>query len=263
MIRFGSLLAPSILPVYRAITDAVGAALGIRTELVTETSYETCRDDVNEVCFVCSLPLVTLEREGLTPADPVLAPVLSGERYQGRPIYYSDVIVHAESDVAGFDDLRGRSWAYNEPLSHSGYGITRFHLLRMGETEGFFGDVVEAGYHQTAIEMVASGVVDAAAIDSQVLEVARLNDPSLRESLRVVETLGPSTIQPMTISRRVEPSLRDSIVEVVVGLHDDPDWEGTLASCLVERFVPVSWDSYEDIRLMLEACTDAGFMELR
>jgi ABC-type phosphate/phosphonate transport system substrate-binding protein len=134
-----------MLPVYQAVTEEVGRRLGIATELVVETSYESCEKDENEVCFVCSLPYVTWERRGLDLAVPVAAPVLQGDRYEGRPIYFSDVIVHRDSPLRSFLDLRGRSWAYNEPLSHSGYGITRYHLAQLGETNGFFGKVVEVG----------------------------------------------------------------------------------------------------------------------
>ena len=104
--------------------------------------------------------------------------MLQGERYQGRPIYYSDVIVRAECAARQFLDLRGCRWAYNERDSHSGYNITRYTLVRLGETRGFFGRVVEAGYHQTAIRMVVDGQVDAAAIDSQVLAVELRDHPS-------------------------------------------------------------------------------------
>ncbi len=113
------------------------------------------------------------------------------------------MIVHRDSPFRSFLDLRGRSWAYNEPLSHSGYGITRYHLVELGETHGFFGEVVEAGFHETSMRLVAAGEVDASAIDSQVLAVALRDDPSLARSLRIVDALGPSTIQPVAVSKRV------------------------------------------------------------
>ena len=152
---------------------------------------------------MCSLPYVDYERRGISPAVPIAAPVLQGERYGGRPVYFSDVIVHRDSPFQSFLDLRGHSWAYNEPLSHSGYGITRYHLLEVGETHGFFSEVIEAGFHETSMRLVAAGEVDASAIDSQVLAVALRDDPSLARSLRVVDALGPSTIQPVAVSRRV------------------------------------------------------------
>ncbi|MGZ8623698.1 MAG: PhnD/SsuA/transferrin family substrate-binding protein [Actinomycetota bacterium] len=262
-LRFGTYLAPSVLPVYEAITEAVGRRLGIETELVVETSYESCERDENEVCFVCSLPYVTYERRGLDLAVPVAAPVLRGNRYAGRPIYYSDVIVPRESAFRSFLDLRGRSWAYNEPLSHSGYGITRYHLVRLGETAGFFGEVVEAGFHDEAIRMVARGDVDGSAIDSQVLAIECRDHPKLAASVRVVESLGPSTIQPVAVSRRVPDDLRDGIRDVLVTLADDPAARARLDAGLIERFAPVGPASYDDIRMMLDACERAGFLDLR
>ena len=35
---------------------------------------------------------------------------------------------------------------------------------QLGETRGYFGRVVEAGWHQQAIRLVAGGVVNAAAV---------------------------------------------------------------------------------------------------
>ena len=262
-LRFGTYLAPSVLPVYQAVTEEVGRRLGMATELVVETSYESCEKDENEVCFVCSLPYVTWERRGLDLAIPVAAPVLQGERYEGRPIYFSDVIVHRDSPLRSFLDLRGRSWAYNEPLSHSGYGITRYHLAQLGETSGFFGKVVEAGFHQEAIRMVARGEVDGAAIDSQVLAVELRDHPDLAEQVRVVEGLGPSTIQPVAVSRRVPTDLRDAIRDVLLTMADDPGVRQSLDVGLVERFVAVGPESYDDIRMMVDACEAAGFVELR
>jgi phosphonate transport system substrate-binding protein len=262
-LRFGTYLAPNMLPVYQAITEEVGRRLGVETELVVETDYESCAQDKNEVCFVCSLVYLEFERQGISPAVPIAAPVLEGERYGDRPIYFSDVIVHRDSPFTSILDLRGRSWAYNEPLSHSGYGVTRYHLVELGETDGFFGSVIEAGFHEESIRMVAGREVDASAIDSQVLAVALRDDPSLARSLRVIDALGPSTIQPVAVSRRVPLDLRSRILEVLVTMHDDPTVRERLALGLVKRFVPVGASSYDDIRMMLEACEAAGFMQVR
>ena len=261
-LRFSTYLAPNMLSVYRAITDRVGMALGLDTELVVEADYESCRTDVNDVCFVCSLPYVMFEREGISPAVPVAAPILEGRRYGGRPVYYSDVIVASDSDARSFADLKDRSWAYNEPLSHSGYGITRYHLVTLGETDGFFGEVIEAGFHETSIRMVADGEVDASAIDSQVLAVEFRDYPELADRLRVIDSLGPSTIQPVAVSKRLDEDLREGIREVLLDLHTTPGGPEILAHGLVERFVSVNEGDYDDIRSMVDVCEHAGFMTL-
>ncbi len=262
-LRFGTFLAPNLLRLYQAIADEVGASLGLSTELAVEDDYESCIADVNDVCFVCSLPYVYFERQGLSPAEPIAAPVLRGSRYSGRPIYFSDVIVSSDSGIRSFSELRGRTWAYNEPLSQSGYGITRYHLCRLGETNGFFGEVIEAGFHETAIRMVIEGAVDAAAIDSQVLAVAMRDDPKLSDSVRVIDSLGPSTIQPVAVSKRYDEEFRQQVRAVLLDLHRRPAFREFLERGMIERFVPVGPRDYDDIRDMLETCERAGFLEIR
>lgn len=261
-LRVGTFLAPNLMGFYQAIADEIGATFGLSTELVVEVDYESCLADVNDICFVCSLPYVHFERQGAAPAVPIAAPVLRGARYSGRPIYFSDVIVHSGSGIQTFSDLRGCSWAYNEPLSQSGYGITRYHLCSIGETNGFFGEIIEAGFHESAIRMVVEGKVDASAIDSQVLAVAMRDDPSLSESIRIIESLGPSSIQPVAVSKRHDEPFRDRVRAVLMDLHNRESFREYLDLAIVDRFVPVGPDDYDDIRVMLEACERAGFMEI-
>ena len=262
-IRFGTFLAPNMLRVYQAIADAVGERLGVTTELVVETDYENCRNDVNDVCFVCSLPYVMFEREGVSPATPIAAPVLTGARYGGQPIYFSDVIVHRDSDAESFLDLRGKSWCYNEPLSQSGYGITRHHMVSIGETSGFFSEVVQAGFHETSIRKVAAGEIDASAIDSQVLTIEMRDHPQLAEQLKVIDALGPSTIQPVAVSKRFDDEFRGAVREVLLGFHSTPEGREILEIGTVARWVAVDAADYDDIRHMVEACEAADFMEIR
>jgi phosphonate transport system substrate-binding protein len=46
-------------------------------------------------------------------------------------------------------------------------------------------------------------------------------------------------------------------------MAEDPAVRERLAVGLVERFVAVDAGSYDDIRMMVDACEAAGFMELR
>ncbi len=262
-LRLVSYLAPSIFPLYEAVADALGARLGLTVELTAGAGYDSFTADHPDMSFICSLAWIHLAELGHTSGVPIAAPVLSGPRYGGRPIYYSDVIVATDSDARCFLDLRGQTWAYNEQLSQSGYGITRYHLASLGETSGFFGEVVAVGSHTTAIRRVAAGEVDGSAIDSQVLEVALRLDPRLGDRIRIIDQLGPSTIQPVTLSARLPADLRSQILGILVSLHEDSRVAPRLASCLVDRFVPAGPDSYQDIRHMLDTCRRAGFMELR
>jgi phosphonate transport system substrate-binding protein len=110
--------------------------------------------------------------------------------------------------------------------------------------------------------MVARGEVDGSAIDSQVLAIELRDHPGLAERVRVVQALGPSTIQPVAVSRRVPPDVREAICRVLVMMAEDPAVRHRLALGLIERFVPVNAASYDDIRRMVDACEAAGFVDL-
>ena len=256
-------LAPNMLPVYRFTMDYLGRRLGCDINLTVGSDY----DDVMraDLAFICGLPYVlyTTPRRDPSPIEALSAPVLRGDRFQNRPIYFSDVIVRHDSPFTSFADLRGCSWAYNEPLSQSGYGITRYWLVKLGETNGYFGRVIEAGYHQKAIQMVCSGEIDASAIDAQVLAVELRDHPELAGQLRVIDSLGPSSIQPLAASSRLPAELKRDIQAVLAEMHQDPAGREWLDRGLIDHFETVSDADYDDIRAMLAACDQAGFLSLR
>ncbi|MFN8449343.1 MAG: M1 family aminopeptidase [Anaerolineae bacterium] len=152
----------------------LGDRLGCAVRLSVGADYvEALRADLTLICGFYVLR--TRPRAAESPIEALAASVLKGERFQNRPIYFSDVIVHRDSRFQSFADLRGCSWAYNEPESQSGYGITRYHLAKLGATSGYFGRVVASGFHQRSIRMVSRREVDASAIDAQVLAVELRN----------------------------------------------------------------------------------------
>jgi phosphonate transport system substrate-binding protein len=261
-LRFVSYLAPNMLPFHGFIARHVGARLGYATELRAGGCYDELADPP-EIAFLCGLPYVEHMRRASPAVELVAAPVLRGQRYGSRPVYFSDVIVHRDSRFLSFADLRGQSWSFNEPYSQSGYGITRHHLLRLGETKGFFGQVVEAGFHERSIRLVCSGAVAASAVDSHVLAIARRDHPEVAAGLRVIDSLGPSPIQPVVVARRLPAGLKEDVRTVLVEMAADAEVRRRLAHDFIERFVLVDDATYDPIRAMLAEAEAAGFLTLR
>ena len=262
-LRFATFLAPSVFPVYAAICEYVGRGLGVPTELVAGRSFDQFERGEIDVGFICGLPYVQLTRQSPAPVHLLAAPILQGTRYGGRPIYFSDVIVRGDSPYYSFADLRGCTWSYNDPDSQSGYGITRYTLAAMRETRGYFGKVVEAGFHQESIRLVCEGQVDASAIDSQVLALAMRDDPRLHDRLRIIHSLGPSTIQPVVAARHLPEDLRAQMSRLLCEMSGDPLIRERLAEGLFERFVAVRDSDYDDIRQMLRLTEEKGLTVLR
>ena len=260
-LRFATFLAPNMLPVYRSLAERIGDRLGRPVELVVGTSFDQFEQGEADLGVICGLPYVWLADRHPPPVEPLAAPVLSGERYGGRPVYYSDVIVRHDSRITCLEELRGCSWAYNEPASHSGHTVTLYGLVRMGARPGFLGRVVEAGFHQRAIRLVHAGAVDAAAIDSQVLAVERRDHPGLAD-LRIVGSFGPSTIQPVVAASRLPDAWKREVRELLVSLGDDPSARPMLAQGFIERFAAVDDGAYDDIRAVLATIRAAGWTSL-
>jgi phosphonate transport system substrate-binding protein len=249
-------------PLYAFLADYLADRLGRRSEFTVAESYERCAQDIDDVCFVCSIPYLLFADAGRIDMEVVAAPVLCGDRYGGQPVYFSDVIVAADSPHRSFADLRGTRFAYNEPFSHSGYMTVLHHLATLGEDRRYFAEMVEVGFHQDAIRMVADGRLDAAAIDTQVLDIELRGDPSLAPRLRRIGTIGPSTIQPVVVSRaRLSADERQTVARALVGVADEPAARAVMADALVERFVPVSAASYDDIRAMYGRVRGAGLLD--
>jgi phosphonate transport system substrate-binding protein len=261
-LRFATFLAPNMLPVYRFLADRIGDRLGRPVELVAGGSFDQFEQGQADLGVLCGLPYVWLAARCPAPVEPLAAPVLAGDRYGGRPVYYSDVIVRRDSPITCLKELRGCSWAFNEPASHSGHTVTLHSLVAMGVRPGFFARVVEAGFHQRAIRLVAAGAVDAAAIDSQVLAVELRDHPRLADGLRVVGSFGPSTIQPVVAASHLPDQLKDEVRELLVGLGADRTARPVLDHGFIERFAVVDDRAYDDIRAMLAVIETAGWTSL-
>jgi len=261
-LRFATFLAPNMAPVYRFLADRIGDRLGRPVELVVGRSFDQFEAGEADLGVICGLPYVWLAARRPPPVEALAAPVLSGARYAGRPVYYSDVIVGRDSPITCLEELEGRSWAFNEPTSHSGHTVTLYSLVSMGAGPGFLGPVVEAGFHQRAIRLVKAGTVDAAAIDSQVLGIELRDHPGLGAGLRVIGSFGPSTIQPVVAARRLPDALKDQVQELLVALADDPAARPVLGYGLIDRFAPISDAAYDDIRAMLATIEAAGWTSL-
>lgn len=252
-LRFATFLARSLFPLYQFVADDAGHKLGCPTELRVGESFEQFGVGDVDVGFICGLPYVQLARQQPPPVELLATPVLLGERFAGRPIYFSDVIVQKDSPYQTFADLQGCSWAYNEVGSHSGYNVVGYYLSQRGADWNFFSRRVKSGAHLNSIQMVAAGQVAAAAIDCQVLAIARRDQPELTGQLRVIEALGPSPGLPVVAARHMPASLKHDIRAVLLAMAHDPAAQSRLAEGLVERFAPITDADYDVTRQMLAA----------
>jgi phosphonate transport system substrate-binding protein len=106
--------------------------------------------------------------------------------------------------------------------------------------------------------MVLRREVDAAAIDSHVLDVTLLHDTNLAAELRVLATLGPTSIPPVVALKGLDIALKHRIQEAFLAMHHDPHAARALRAGLIEQFVCVTPECYEEIYRMYAAVREAG-----
>lgn len=247
-IRIATFLAPNLYRTYEHIARYVGAKVGYSTTLSVGQSFEDFVAGQVDVAFLCGLPYVRLVDSPDSPIELLAAPVLKGVRYQGKPVYFSDVIVHNDSPLTSFDDLKGCRWAYNQRISHSGYNLVCSNLLEQGKTLSYFGTMIETGSHQRSLRLVLEGHADAAAIDSHVLDVLFSQEKDLVRQLRVIAMLGPSSIPPIVAARSLDSNLKFRLQEALTTMHNDSAAADGLHEGQIDHFVAVVDADYDDIR---------------
>jgi phosphonate transport system substrate-binding protein len=251
VIRFATFLSPNIYPTYDFISRYVGEKVGHPTRLIVGQSFEEFAAGEVDVGFICGLPYVHLVDSPESSVELLAAPVLRGERYRQKPVYFSDVIVHSDSPYTSFDDLQGCVWAYNQRTSHSGYNLVCYSLLERGKSlDDYFGEMVESGSHRSSMQMVLEGRVDAAAIDSHLLDVLLIQHAYIAARLRIIDTFGPSSIPPVVVAKRLDRDLKCRIQEALLTMHVDLDAAYKLHEGGIDHFELVTDDDYEDIRRM-------------
>jgi len=255
-LRFVTYLSPGIPQrFFEAIVDDVSRTLGrkrvsLRAETRVSGPERGMQDPFSagdyDVGFMCSPSFVWLRELRPPPVELLgVAPVFEDGRTGGRPVYYCDVVVRGDSHFRSFAELRGRSWAYNDACSLSGYYSLLNKLAEMGADEGFFGRVFCSGSHLNSIEAVVRGEADAAAIDSNVLSMRLKEVPELREKLRVIESWGPFPIQPVVVRSALSEGLKEGLRASLLAV--DPRTRPALSEFGLQRFVPVTDEDYRSL----------------
>ena len=253
-IRFVTYLSPSIpQALFEALADHLRRSLEHeRVSLRVETRVSgprkgpECSSFGNkvDVAFMCAPSFVWLRDLQPPPAELLgVAPVFDDERNAGRPLYFCDVVVRADAPFHGFSDLEGRSWAYNDTSSLSGYYGLLDKLAEAGTDETFFGSVSCSGSHLNSIHAILRGETDAAAIDSNVLRIRLRETPAIRRKLRVIETWGPYPIQPIVVNSRLRPNLKDQLRAAFLTTNEDEHTRRTLQRFGLSRFVTVGHEN--------------------
>jgi ABC-type phosphate/phosphonate transport system substrate-binding protein len=173
------------------------------------------REDLGCV-LMCGLPFT---QRSARPAL-VACPVPAGPRYAGRPVYFTDFAVRADSPFRSLEDTFGGVVGFTLADSYSGCVALRAHLLPFREARGAAlyreacGGFVNA---RQIIEALDAGRIDIGPLDSYYFDLLRANDPDCAVKVRVIgSTVAapiPAFVATAALVQRDFERLRDAMLE--------------------------------------------------
>jgi phosphonate transport system substrate-binding protein len=261
------------MAVYDEMARYVSRKLGWNVKVISNLPYDQADNMLDkgiiDFGFVCGLPYIHKFAEG--KYELIAVPIMSMKKgtfpdakgYEDVPgKYYSYTIIRKDSPFKTWADLKGKSYAFSEMGSNSGYNLPRAKLVSLGAKNWkYFSRVVASGSHEESIRLVANGVVDASSVDSLVLDYDRMVRDADALNVRIIEHLGPAGIPPVVISKKADPSIGRAMKEVLLGMHKDPEGKKILDKAMLTRFDPPNDRNYDDVRAYEKAAEDAGFVD--
>lgn len=236
---------------YQALLDYLGTQLQRPVELVQRRTYAEVNDLVEsgyvDVAFVCTSAY-------LDGRDKFGLELLAAPQVNGETTYYSVLIVPANSPAQTLADLRGKVFAFTDPMSNTGRMYPTFLVQQLGSTpEEFFGRTFFTYSHDDAIRAVADGLADGAAVDSLVYDFAIAREPALAERTRIIHRSPPFGIPPVVVGPNTRPQLKAELQNLLLGMADDPVGQIGLQAIGIERFVLIDDSAYDSARELLNA----------
>jgi phosphonate transport system substrate-binding protein len=248
-IAVGAIISPTkSLVFYEDIFDYIGEKLGREVEMVQRKTYAEVNFLLEEgridAAFVCSRPYVEGHRDfGM---ELLCVPMCFG-----KTEYCSYFIVHKDSLIQKLEDLRGKVFAFSDPLSNTGMLIPTYTLAMMGERpESFFRRHIFTYSHDNSIRSVAEKLVDGAAVDSLIWEYLKAEDPKWTAQTRIIYRSTPCGIPPVVVSPGIAPQLKEKLRSAFLNMHNDPRGREILKRILIDRFTVIEDSAYNSIRQM-------------
>src|SRR6266566_628519 len=160
----------------RALGRLVGASVRVTVASDYAAVVEALRNRTADLAFVHPVGYVLANREAK-------ATIVARNLWHGKSSFTSRFFVRAGSGLRQLEDLRGKTIAFVDPASSSGYIYPMVLLVKRGfvrnrDPKTFFKDALFAGTHEAALRAVLQGRVDAATTFDMAPQV-HLKDPAL------------------------------------------------------------------------------------
>lgn len=229
---------------YKELFDYISKQLKINVEFKQRMTYQ----EVNEllalkqvdVAFVCSGAYVV----GAQHMELLVVPV-----HKGLPYYQGYIITQKNSGINRFDDFRGKSFTFSDPLCVTGKLFIDSKLADMGLTsEEFFGNILFSMSHDISIQMVSRNLVDGASVNGLIYDYLSHFNPEAIRNIKLIEKSDYFGIPPIVNSLGLQASLKKEIQDLFLNLHLTDEGKKIMYNLQVDRFILAADTLYDGIR---------------
>ena len=239
----------------------VEAELGVPVKLFTPADY----DGVIQGLLGGTLDYAWLGASAYAKiymTDPEAVEVkLTKQNLDGSTGYFAFGFARKDSGITSIEQAKGKTFAFADPNSTSGYLVPGAELLeQVGPLEDFFSEVKFSGGHEQSIVGVANGDFDAAVSWADGLgdwedgynsgAFRRASDAGLVDMNDLVQIWQSKLIPegPMVVRKSLPQDVKDKVTALSDALwQTDPACAYNVAAGDAKDFVPVTHDAYAGV----------------
>jgi phosphonate transport system substrate-binding protein len=202
-----------------AMASALATATGLAFKVSIPTSYaaqiEAMCAGQADLAAIAPLQMTLLLDKGC--GTPILGALRKDDTGALATTYKSQILVRTDSGITDINGLKGKKFAFVDPISASGY---LFPTLLIKSKTGqdpktFFGSIIFAGGHDKAALAVYQGTVDGAASFIDVRTSAGMPADILTKT-KVIDTAGPIPNDGVAIAKGFPADLQDQITKALI-----------------------------------------------
>jgi phosphonate transport system substrate-binding protein len=231
----------------------LGGMVGMPVRVTVASDYaaviEALRNRTADLAFVHPGGYVLASREAK-------ARIVAKNLWHGKASFTARFYVRKESGLKTLEDLRGKTMAFIDPASSSGYIYPMVHLIERKlvtnrDPKTFFKEVVFAGSHDAGMRALLNGHVDALASFDMARE-QYLKDKAEREKIVFVAETAPIPEAGIAARDGLDPALFAKVREALLRIK--PPEHAALLKRLyeIDGFAPAEDREYDPVRAAIE-----------
>jgi len=219
----------------KAIAASLEKATALKWDVKVPTSYAAtiegmCAGQI-DVAWLAPLAYVTAKQKNC--ADVILASLrIDPLTNQLSTTYSSQIIVRADSGIKTLKDLKGKKFAFVDPLSASGtlYPMVTIKKETGEDPKTFFSQTIFAGGHDKSVLAVYQGQVDAAASFIDARDQLEATFPDIKTKTTRIVTAGPIPNDTVSVRSNFPADLKDQIQKALLDYAKTDDGKKALKS---------------------------------